>query len=103
MQVGFLHVFLCQCRNKREKMLTTFFSSWKGWPVPAAKNFNGDGAFDKKTPGKVLLVGNKADPYTPLKKYFPIRHRLFLKQNPANFGPSTVPRACLGNSETLVC
>ncbi|KAL9592700.1 MAG: hypothetical protein Q9179_006458 [Wetmoreana sp. 5 TL-2023] len=38
------------------------------WKVPAAVNFNGDGFFDVRTRATVLLVGNTADPYTPLQK-----------------------------------
>ena len=67
------------------------------WEVPAAVNFNGDGFFNVRTRATVLLVGNTADPYTPLEKSVapdPLHYDL------ADNCP--VLRACLANSATRV-
>lgn len=65
-----------------------FFKKTIGWKVPAACNFNGHDAFNKHTKGQVLLVGNAADPFTPLARYI----HLLLPPSPP-FPPGKAPHA----------
>ncbi|MCJ1265041.1 hypothetical protein MMC22_004916 [Lobaria immixta] len=49
--------------------------SCAGWIVPAAENFCGKGKFNLNTRGKVLFVGNTADPYVPLENAEIMSHK----------------------------